>query len=178
MLRCGLARHRPSISPKGEVDSVEIVGNEKEREERALEKPAELICLMQYARHGRPYGYVLRSPAFSLVLLSRLALRLATAPRLPLAFAGKIFDLVRVDVEHDLAATRILVPDHQLRRLSVFNLSTVEIRNKNCLAGHRLLLLTNGIPLSIGSLRVSRLRPRLDERRVLIQWLTSRSEWN
>jgi hypothetical protein len=41
-----------------------------------------------------------------------------------------------------------------------------------------LLLLTNGIPLSIGSLRVSRLRPRLDERRVLIQWLTSRSEWN
>jgi hypothetical protein len=74
-------------------------------------------------------------------LLSLGGLRPAASSRLSLSLSREVFDLVCIDVEHDLAAASVLILNHQLRFCSVFDLRTSEIGDKNGFPCHELLLL-------------------------------------
>jgi hypothetical protein len=41
---------------------------------------------------------------------------------LPLPLPREIVDLISVDVEHDLAAASVVIPDHNLRTFPILNL--------------------------------------------------------
>jgi hypothetical protein len=73
-------------------------------------------------------------------LSGAVSLRAAAAPGLPLSLPSEVVDFVGVDVEDDLAAARILVLDDELRALSVLNLLSRKVGDKNRPTCHALLL--------------------------------------
>src|SRR5581483_10996077 len=88
-----------------------------------------------------PLGYfAARKEGRRVLARRRFALRTPAAARLLLAFPREIVDLVRVHVQHDLTAPRILVLDDQLRGVLLANLLTGEIAHEDCLTGQRGLL--------------------------------------
>jgi hypothetical protein len=69
---------------------------------------------------GRPSPCFSDLPTGSASASARLPPRLATAPCLPLPLPREVVDFVGFDVEDDLAATGVLVFDHDLCAVTIF----------------------------------------------------------